>query len=50
MQEMQQCGQPPEDLVQANGQNNYQSNMMDMNEFNKMMEESAGNMDQCKTM
>lgn len=47
MQEMQSCGQPPEELV-ANRQNptNFQATSMD--DFNKLMEE--GNMDQCKTM
>lgn len=48
MQEMQQCGQPPEDLVQNNGQNNFQPTSME--DFNKLMEEGAANMDQCKTM
>ena len=53
MQEMQQCGQPPEALV-ANGENptGFQSSsnpMDDFNELNKMMGE-GGNMDQCKTM
>lgn len=48
MQEMQQLGQPPEELVRGNGQNTFQPTSME--DFNKLMEEGASNMDQCKTM
>lgn len=50
MQEMQQCGQPPEELVGQNQSgNSFQPTSMD--DFNKLMEESGNmGMDQCKTM